>query len=207
MMMNFSDYRIHKVRNLSPQEVSALPRSDSKRPHCAGCNGVIARKDGTYSVKGGVPRIVSQLGEAYFHTACLPAEHNWQDLFVHGVRATATGAMEGIRRHPYITAAACLAIAGFVGYAYASSEVFERICFRPMGQAIAYCADVMKSSDLTKAMYEKYYGVNQWVHSGDFAKKTYETVSQGVTDGTVTQFIHKKFRQYFVQNPFEKFFG
>lgn len=116
-----------------------------------------------------------------------------------GIRGVVSRIAEGIRRHPYVTAAAAVALAGVA--IWASRESFQTLCFKDSNDTNrAWCAELPTAADPTQALYEQFVAVKDWVHSGDLIQRNYQDVSGGI------KFVYGTFTKYFVRNPFANFF-
>lgn len=193
---------VSSVSKVPKEEVVDFPTAKTTRYSCAAdCKHALYRVD-----HGGDPlKVTSEWGGSVYrlgtnmlvHERCLPGQTPAQKI-LKGVKAAGEGTWAWMRRNPIITFTALAAIAFFSGYAYASSETIQTICFRDrVDNTVAWCADISLQKNLPNAVYGKFVRVNDWVPSSDLSTRTYESVKDG------SQFIYNTFLRYFATDPFE----
>jgi hypothetical protein len=191
--------RVYTAQPVLPGAVPGGQTVSRNRPVCAAnCGRVLVDRSPGHHHQ--LP--ISRLGNAYYHTAHLPGQ-TWTQLVIGGISATVAGICGGIRRHPVKSALLGLAL---VGGAYcaaklvaASAADFHTFCLQDASKQL-WCVTKKVTESATDAVFERYETVKHWVHSGDFAQRTYDQLKGGAE---VVLDVTKK---YFVENPFKKIF-
>jgi hypothetical protein len=196
--MSITERRAAAFVEMSRQEIDRLPAVED-RCSAGGCCD---------SLKGyphGVDRAWKAEGQnkVRFHQRCIPGQTPGQKIRS-GLGVTLDGIGKAIVKHPIKAALVGLACVGgiFLGakLVAATAASFHTYCIADNSKQL-WCVTQKVTDSLEGAVFERYETVKHWIHSGDFAQRTYEQLKGGAE---VVLDVTKK---YFVENPFKKFFG